>query len=396
MNPAGIDLLSVTYDSEGGTKQIYLSPMDGWFALPSTWNARVADWHAAIRNAVARATGKEPAETPRERVSVPPGHIGLRIFLLLAAITPALAVFLILNLRNGGPGSGNLFTPLAFIVFMLLGGFLGQRLIGRLFRSSNRNAASAPSPWNRVAGTLLLLGAVVLGWGLVESRHAQAQAEAQGTVVKLQMAKAQEAGFRVQLDEWTRRTTYSQDETQRSNDQIGRDRLQRELDDAIQRSQALERTLGQGVPKPDRLGPLVTVLPLLLGGLWLLLRPGSAPLDTRPRRWMQWLGGGLLVFGLPLGGFGAWMAYQVAYDSSWNPAPAEGFFAFAVWIGSATCLLGGLILLAFARPQSGPSRGGISAALIALVAILLTGVLLVWLGPAAITPPLPVPAVIGH
>ncbi|MBN9690997.1 MAG: serine/threonine protein kinase [Verrucomicrobia bacterium] len=397
MNPAGIDLLSVTYDDPGGTKQVYLSPMDGWFAWPSTWNARVADWHAAIRNAVARATGKEPAETPRERVSVPPGHICLRIFLLIAFVTPAFATFLFLNLGKGVVGSGSLVSPFAFIVFMLLGGFFGQRLIGRLFRSSNRNATSAPSPWNRVAGTLMILGALGLGWGLVASRHAQAQAQTEGIVVRLQVAQAQEADFRAQLAEWTRRTTNAPDETQRSQNQFGQARMQRELDDAIQRSQELERTLGQGVPKPDRSGPLLTVLPMLLGGLWLLFRSGGAgPSDRPPRRWMQWLGGGLLVFGLPLGGLGTWMAYQVASDSSWNPAPAEAFFAFAVWIGSAACLLGGLTLLAFARPCSGPSRGGVSAALIALVAILLTGMLFLLKRPEAITPRPPIPGGIGH
>ena len=397
MNPAGVDLLSVTYDDQGGTKQVYLSPMDGWFAWPSTWNARVADWHAALRNAVTRTTGNEPAETPRERVSVPSGHNGLRAFLLMASVTPALAVFLILNLRNGGPGSGTLFTPLAFIVFMLLGGFFGQRLIGRLVRSSNRNATSAPSPWNRVAGTLLLLGALVLSWGLVASRTAQAQAETQRTVARLQLVTAQEISFRTLLDEFASRTANPRDEAQRLRDQIEGSQLQRELESATQRRHELERTLGQGVPKPDRSGPLLTVLPLLLGGLWLLFRPGSAaPSDLPPRRWRQWLGSGLLVFGLPLGGFGVWMAYQVAHDPSWNPAPAEAVLAFAVWIGSAACLLGGLALLAFARPRSGPSHGGSSAALIALVAILLTGVLLVWLGPAAITPPLPVPVGIGH
>ncbi len=400
MNPAGIDLLSVTYEDQGGLKQVYVSPMDGWFALPSTWNARVADWHAAVRNAVALATGREPSETPRENVSVPRGHNGIRAFMLVAYVIPALAVFLILNLRNGGPGSGSLFTPLAFIVFMLLGGFLGQRLFWRLVRSSNQKVTTTYNPWSRVAGTLLVLAAVGLGWGLIASRDAQAHAEAQGTAVKLGVAKGQEADFRAQLAEWTRRTDTSPDETQRSQNQFGRSRMQRALDDAIQRSQELERTLGQGVSKPDRSGPLLTVLPLLLGGLWLLLRPGSVALsDTRPRRWMQWLGGSLLAFGLPLGGLGAWMAYQVAHDSSWNPAPAEAFFALGTWIASAACFIGGLILLMFARPRTvmaTPGRGVGSVVLVALSACLLTGLLLVLMQDAVTTPPPPVPTGISR
>ena len=90
---------------------------------------------------------------------------------------------------------------------------------------------------------------------------------------------------------------------------------------------------------------------LVLGGAWLLLRRGGgAPALTKPRRWMQWLGGILLALGVPLGGLGLWMAMEVAQDSSWNPAPAEAFSAFAVWFGAAVSLAGGLILVSRARP----------------------------------------------
>jgi hypothetical protein len=62
---------------------------------------------------------------------------------------------------------------------------------------------------------------------------------------------------------------------------------------------------------------------------------------------------------LPLGGFGAWIAFQIAQDSSWNPAPAEAFFSFAVWLGSAALVVGGLVLFAVARPRPvSPTRLG--------------------------------------
>jgi hypothetical protein len=39
MAPAGIDVLSVTYEEGGQRKQVLLSPMEGWFGFPSTFNA---------------------------------------------------------------------------------------------------------------------------------------------------------------------------------------------------------------------------------------------------------------------------------------------------------------------------------------------------------------------
>lgn len=375
MNPAGIDLLSVTYEDQGGLKQVYVSPMDGWFALPSTWNARVADWHAALRNAVTRATGKEPAETPRGQVAVPKGHGGIKAFMMVAYAVPMLTVFLLLTLTRGTPGTHNPALAALLVLAMLGGGYFGQRLVWRFFQGTEPAAASASSPWSRVIGTLLLLGGLLLGGGLIASRKAQAHAEAQGTAVKLQGATEQTANLRAQLAEWNRRTANSQDETQQSRDQIGRSRLQRELAATTQRSQELERTLAKGVPKPDPSGALLAAFPLVLGGLWLLLRRGAAASpDTKPRRWMQWLGGGCLLLGLPLGGFGAWIAVQIAQDSSWNPAPAEAFVTFAVWLGSAVLVVGGLVLLAFAR-SAGGHRGGAGTLPIALLAALVSGAL---------------------
>jgi hypothetical protein len=381
MNPVGVDVLSLTYDEAGQTKRILLAPMDGWFAWPATWNARVADWHCAIRNAATQATGKEPTMTPREQVSVPAGHTGLKAFLMAAYALPMLAGFLVLTLARGGPGSGSIVFPVLFIGLMLLGGFFGQRLVWRLFQRPGPSG-TAISPWSRVVGALLLLGALALGSGLVANRNVLAQ----GTVVKLQVAKAQEADFRALLAEFKTRTANPRDEAQRHGDQIEGSRLQRELDSATRRRQELERAVAQG--PPQRTGPadLWPVLPLLAAGLWLLLRTGTvASPEAKPRRWMQWLGGILLAVGMPLGGFGIWIAFQIAHDSSWNPAPAEAFFSFAIWIGSAACLIGGLGLLAFARPRPvnvGPRRGGGSALMIALAACLLTGLLVILARPA--------------
>jgi hypothetical protein len=77
MNPLGLDLLSVTYEEEGQRKQVLLSPMDGYFAMPRTWNARAAEWAAAIREATTAATGRTPTLTPSDRLGVPGSHLAL-------------------------------------------------------------------------------------------------------------------------------------------------------------------------------------------------------------------------------------------------------------------------------------------------------------------------------
>ena len=47
MNPAGLDLLKVRFGDPGAEQTVLLMPAEGWFALPSTWNGRVAEWAPA-------------------------------------------------------------------------------------------------------------------------------------------------------------------------------------------------------------------------------------------------------------------------------------------------------------------------------------------------------------
>ncbi len=114
-------------------------------------------------------------------------------------------------------------------------------------------------------------------------------------------------------------------------------------------------------PKPDLGRRLLPSLPLLIGGILLLAERRRWPSTGKPRRWMQ-VGGWILVtLGTGLGIPAVWMAFQVAGDSAWNPAPAESFFAFGIWIVSLGALVGGTGLLACARPPDPDQRSdGIS------------------------------------
>ncbi len=92
MNPAGLNLISVTFSEGESTRRIIFAPTEGIFGLPKTWRDRVAEWHAAIREAVRSRTGKLPAQTPREQLPRIPvswtGWLALALPLLLG-LAPA-------------------------------------------------------------------------------------------------------------------------------------------------------------------------------------------------------------------------------------------------------------------------------------------------------------------
>ena len=86
MNPAGLDLISVTYDEDGETKRLFFSPYKSWFGLPSNFNRFVAEWFAAIRAAVVAATGREPGNTPANQLGVPSGSKAIYALLLAPVV----------------------------------------------------------------------------------------------------------------------------------------------------------------------------------------------------------------------------------------------------------------------------------------------------------------------
>ena len=122
MNPAGISLVSVTYEDAGTLRQVLISPMDGWFAFPSTWNANAAEWHAAIRAAVYAATGKEPGATPKEQLGVPNGFPWIQLAMVGAPLLVGMALFSLVMGRAGS--SVKSYMPEIIISFMLVFGLV--------------------------------------------------------------------------------------------------------------------------------------------------------------------------------------------------------------------------------------------------------------------------------
>ncbi len=111
MNPAGINLISLNYTDGTTDKRVYLSPMDGWFGFPSTWNRHVADWHSAIREAIVAATGKPPGETPADQLGIPRSRgMGLLLILMpVIVITVSFGAIISLWMsRPGGPGGSEI------------------------------------------------------------------------------------------------------------------------------------------------------------------------------------------------------------------------------------------------------------------------------------------------
>ncbi len=129
MNAAGVSMVSLTYEEGGERKQVLLSPMEGIFAFPSTWNARAADWHAAIRAAVKAATGVEPATTPGDRLGIAGGFP----WALVLPVVPLLAgVGLYLTLLR--PKGATFPAPILFLGVLTMV-FMGAAfMISRLMR----------------------------------------------------------------------------------------------------------------------------------------------------------------------------------------------------------------------------------------------------------------------
>jgi len=94
---------------------------------------------------------------------------------------------------------------------------------------------------------------------------------------------------------------------------------------------------------------LLPTAPLLLVGLFLLLRRGAPPSPTAgvvQRSWKSWMGYTLLGLAVCPAAFGLWALAQIANDPSWNPAPAEAFVAVGSWM---LTLVFGVTGLAFVR-----------------------------------------------
>lgn len=113
-----------------------------------------------LRNSVARVTGREPAQSPREELPPTWRNSWLTYLLPLAMAIPGIAVVLTLSLRNNPPGIENLAMFTVILLVILFGTFVGTSFF---FRARSRRVASDPGSANRRMGGLLLLAAVGVG-----------------------------------------------------------------------------------------------------------------------------------------------------------------------------------------------------------------------------------------
>jgi predicted Ser/Thr protein kinase len=105
---------------------------------------------------------------------------------------------------------------------------------------------------------------------------------------------------------------------------------------------------------------LLPTAPLLLVGLFLLLRRGVPPAPTSEpvqRTWKGWLGWTLLGLAVCPAAFSLWALVQIANDRSWNPAPAEAFVAVGSWV---LTLAFGVVGLALVRSDEHAPSGRVS------------------------------------
>lgn len=147
MNPAGIHVLSVTYEDSVSLKRVLIFPMEGLFAFPSTQNSRVAEWAELLRDAVIRATGRPPGVTPAQQLGMPSSHLGIQLLLYGMMGAPALIAFAVIGSIGGAPSAGlvGLAVPILAVPLMVGGSFLALRWMGR----PGRMAASSGSPPRR-------------------------------------------------------------------------------------------------------------------------------------------------------------------------------------------------------------------------------------------------------
>ncbi len=365
MNPVGLDVLSVTHEVDGQLRRHLIHPMEGWFGWPSDRNARIADWHLAIRNAVARVNGHEPSFTPRHQVGMPPGHPALAVAMVATFLIPFLFLIFL---------SGKFPSP-ALIVLGLAAAFGVAIRINRFRPAFADKDGATPStgPWERIIGILLLLAGLTLPIVISGRSSSSQHLESAHLQRELQIAQLEESRLQQLLHNSPAPQTGSGPDANPTASEIMWSQHARQLAATSEHRNNLERTLGERFPRSPRLLDLLPSLPLFLAGTILLLRPRGPKSSVPPRRWMQWSGAACLVLGTPLLAFGVWIGVQVANDSSWNPAPGEAMLAFATWIGSALLVGLGAVLLALSRPHASHSWRIIlplaSTALIASIAI---------------------------
>ncbi|MFN0079009.1 MAG: protein kinase domain-containing protein [Prosthecobacter sp.] len=151
MAPAGIDLISLSFEEGGQRRQVLLFPMQGWFGFPSSANAHVAEWLVAIREAVTAATGHTPGSTPADKLGVPSSSRSVLVLTLgaplcaLLVLTGSLIYLAIMRQTPGAPTTFPFNINPMWVVFALpfLFPLVAFRLPWLLHRRARKGSSSA-------------------------------------------------------------------------------------------------------------------------------------------------------------------------------------------------------------------------------------------------------------
>ncbi len=169
MNPAGLDLLQVTYEESGREVRVVLLVAPGWFAWPWTWNAGVAEWAELIRKAVVERTGQEPAQTPRDKLPTAKNGRWAVYLLPLAIAVPGMVTFLLLALSRNPPRRDSLLLFVTSLLMIPLGTYAGTLGFFRLMRrwSDNGKPSRRAGLWTLIAAGGAILGVAATLWILL-------------------------------------------------------------------------------------------------------------------------------------------------------------------------------------------------------------------------------------
>lgn len=148
MNPAGLDHLDLTYVAGGQTHRLIVSPSDRLFERPAAWNARVADWHAAIRGAVQSLGTPMPAATPRLHLPKIPSARAFGALLTVQVLWMAIAAVVLIRPKPVG-------QHLGLDLSQLLPGLIPLAIISLVWLVRIRN--------RKIALTALAAGLFVVG-----------------------------------------------------------------------------------------------------------------------------------------------------------------------------------------------------------------------------------------
>jgi len=149
VNPAGLDFISVTYETDGESHQVIFSPHEGLIGLPTHFNDLVAEWFEAILTTIRAATGRTPTLTPPHNLRVKGASRWGLALLLIPLILPVGIVLWILStnrlsVQPDRDATSEWLPIFAFAPFALA--ILISFIIAILFRiKSNSNARARRS-----------------------------------------------------------------------------------------------------------------------------------------------------------------------------------------------------------------------------------------------------------